>query len=761
MKKIYNLFFIILPLVMVLCLSNTSAQTQQNQLDKLITSSDTIQKIEALFGLAEYNQDRLPQKSVEYGLRALTMSENIGHAEFKARAHFLVGMGYYYQNKYNSALYHLNMAYDISRSLQDEYGMAVALNRIGNTLHLQGKYTEAFEMYEQALSINNKLDDSQEVARSLTNLGSSYRIFGNYEKALELHLQALEIHEKTGSINGKAWTALNIARLFKFMKNYTKALEYVDKAMIWYQDVEAETGVSTGITLCLKEKAAIFNLQGDIEQAINYSQQVLTINQHNNNQFGVANTYHTLGKIYYQQEEYDTALNYFEQSLEIKEILDDILYLPVIYRYLGDIYFHKGDYAQAEKYLQMSLRHANEQKLKQDIEEAYRELARLYEKQGNKARAYDYFVQYSQLKDSLNNQQINELELQYDFAKRQKQLEFERQQTELKQKARLQRQRYYTIGALIALGLAMALAYAIYGGYRRKKELNELLSQQKEEIEAQRDEIEAQRDMATQQRDEIGRQKEIITDSIEYARRIQHAILPQESALNQILDEHFLFFRPKNIVSGDFYWVSNLNGKIFIVASDCTGHGVPGAFMSMLGTAFLNEIIKKNGTHEADEILNQLRRNVIESLHQKQGYRGSKEGMDLSICIIDKASDKLTFAGAYNPAYIVRQGELFELKADRMPIGIHAAKADEVFTKQEFSLQNNDMIYLFSDGYPDQFGGKQSFKFQKKNFRSMLTEIAEKPADEQLKFVETTFDEWKGDRPQLDDVLVMGVRYKK
>jgi len=571
----------------------------------------------------------------------------------------------------------------------------------------------------------------------------------------------LEIHEKTGNSNGKAWTALNIARLFKFMRNYKKALDYVDKAMVWYQEVEDETGVNTGITLCLKEKAAIFNLRGDIEQAINYSQQVLSINQRNNNQYGVANTYHTLGKIYYQQAKYDSALNYFEQSLELKEILDDILYLPIIYRYLGDIYFHEGDFAKAEKYLRQSLNHAKKQKLKQDIEEAYRELARLYEKEGNKAKAYDYYVQYSHLKDSLNNQQINELELQYDFAKRQKQLEFERQQAELKQKAKFQRQRYYTIGALTALALAMALAYVIYGGYRRKKELNELLSQQKEEIEAQRDEIEAQRDMATQQRDEISRQKEIITDSIEYARRIQHAILPQEGALKQILNEHFLFFRPKNIVSGDFYWVSNINGKIFIVASDCTGHGVPGAFMSMLGTAFLNEIIKKNGTHEADEILNQLRKTVIESLHQKQGYRGSKEGMDLSICIIDKATDKLTFAGAYNPAYIVRKGELMELKADRMPIGIHAAKVDEVFTKQEVSLLADDMIYLFSDGYPDQFGGKQGFKFQKKNFRAMLTQIADKPVEEQLKFVETNFEEWKGDRPQLDDVLVMGVRYKK
>ncbi|MGM0549651.1 MAG: tetratricopeptide repeat protein [Bacteroidota bacterium] len=760
--KTFRLFFLLfITFVSILFAASGYAQTQQSQLDRLITSSDTIQKIEALFGLAEYNQDRLPQKSAEYSLRALKMSESIGHAEFTARSHFLAGMAYYYQNKFTSALYHLNSAYDISRSLQDEYGMAAALNRIGNTLHLQGKYTEAFEKYEQALTLNSKINDNQELARSLTNLGSSYRIFGNYEKALQLHLEALEMHEKTGSSNGKAWTALNIARLFKFMKNYKKALEYVDKAMLWYQEVESETGVTTGITLCLKEKAAIFNLRGDIDQAINYSQQVLSINQRNNNQYGVANTYHTLGKIYYQQEEYDTALNYFERSLEIKEMLNDILYLPVIYRYLGDISFQKANTLQAEAYFKLSLKHAKEQNLKQDIEEAYRELARLYEQRGNKAKAYDYFVQYSQLKDSLNNQQINELELQYDFAKRQKQLEFQRQQEEIRQEARLQRQRYYTIGALVALALAMALAYVIYGGYKRKKELNELLSQQNEEIEAQRDEIEAQRDMATQQRDEIGRQKEIITDSIEYARRIQHAILPQESSLKQILNEHFIFYRPKNIVSGDFYWVSNLNGKIFIVASDSTGHGVPGAFMSMLGTAFLNEIIKKNGTHEADEILNQLRANVIESLHQKKGYRGSKEGMDLALCIIDKANDKLSYAGAYNPAWIVRKGELFELKADRMPIGIHAAKNDQSFSQQEFHLEQDDMLYLFSDGYSDQFGGNQGFKFHKKNFKSMLVSIADKPADEQMKFVETTFEEWKGDRPQLDDVLVMGVRYRK
>jgi len=756
--KVLVPIFILAIITMVLPTAQNTF-SQNDQLDNLITTSDTIQKIEALFGLAEYNQDRLPKKAIEYGLRALNMSEQINHAEYTAKSHFLIGMAYYYQNKYNSSLYHLNKAYVISRGLQDEYGMASALNRIGNALHLQGKYTEAFEKYEQALSINSRLEDNQEIARSLTNLGSSYRIFGNYEKALQLHLQALEIHEKTGSNNGKAWTSLNIARLFKFMHNYNKALEYVDKAMHWYQEVEAQTGVSTGITLCLKEKAAIFNLRGDIEQAINYSQQVLLINQRNDNQYGVANSFHTLGKIYYQQQAYDTALNYFEQALELKEILQDIIYLPVIYRFMGDIYIQKQQYNKALNYFEQSLKHAKAQNLKQDIEQAYKELAFLYEKTAQKARAYDYYVQYSQLKDSLNNQQINELELQYDFAKRQKQLEFEREQENLRREAKLQRQRYYTIGALIALVLAITLAYVIYGGYKRKKELNEILSQQKEEIEAQRDEIETQRDMATQQRDEIGRQKQIITDSIEYARRIQHAILPQKNMLDEILNEHFLFYRPKNIVSGDFYWVSKINEKTFIVASDCTGHGVPGAFMSMLGTAFLNEIIKKNGTQKPDDILNQLRRNVIESLHQKHGFRGSKEGMDLALCIIDQQDNTLSFAGAYNPAWIVRDNKLIELKADKMPIGIHAVKADKDFSQQQIPLLQGDMLYLFSDGYTDQFGGSQGFKFHKKNFKSMLISIAEKPAEEQYKFIETTFDEWKGDRPQLDDVLVMGIRF--
>jgi len=276
-------------------------------------------------------------------------------------------------------------------------------------------------------------------------------------------------------------------------------------------------------------------------------------------------------------------------------------------------------------------------------------------------------------------------------------------------------------------------------------------------IMKQGDKIAEQKHKIKIQHDIVQKQKKKIEDSILYAKRIQSAVLPPNRFIQHLLAEHFIFYKPRDIVSGDFYWIKQFDEKIFIAAADCTGHGVPGALMSMLGITFLNEIINKNPNIHANEVLNELRMHIISSLRQTGSIGESRDGMDVALCIVNEKKQTLEYAGANNPLYLIREGILEEIKADRMPIGIHR-RAKESFVNHEFDLKSGDLIYIFSDGYIDQFGGEDGRKFLSSNFKDLLITNSHKKLSEQRQVLEKTFEDWKGDRKQLDDILVIGFK---
>jgi len=281
--------------------------------------------------------------------------------------------------------------------------------------------------------------------------------------------------------------------------------------------------------------------------------------------------------------------------------------------------------------------------------------------------------------------------------------------------------------------------------------------EQKEEIETQKEEIEAQLDLATQQRDTIAFQKDQILDSIYYAERIQAAILPTDKHLSDHLSDHFLLFKPRDIVSGDFYWSLEKNKKLLVAAADCTGHGVPGAFLSMLGISSMNEIVNRNQLPKPEEILQELRTVLIKSLHQT-GTRGeAQDGIEIALCVIDLEKNVLEFAGANRPLYLVRKGKVRIVRPDRMPIGIYGQETTP-FTKQKLNLQKGDCIYLFSDGYVDQLGGPNRKTFRVKRFRELLLGIQDQSMEAQKKILLKKLKEWQGDVEQIDDILVIGIR---
>ena len=386
------------------------------------------------------------------------------------------------------------------------------------------------------------------------------------------------------------------------------------------------------------------------------------------------------------------------------------------------------------------------------------------------------FVQISKQQGEISIQkqtivvQQNEVQVQKDTLERQKgkiTIQLARIDEQLKriteqdskikvQLEAIEKQKLVLYFVLLALLLVSFLGYYIYRGYKIKKEANIKLEEKNRTISMQKDEIEKQRDLAAAQRDQIGYQKRHIEDSIMYAKRIQTALIPSLELFSDKL-EHFVLYKPLAIVSGDFYWVSAQSNPQVIISADCTGHGVPGAFMSMLGVTLLNEII--NGKHilMPDQIIEILRQGIIKSLKQVAEEDSIKDGMDIAVCVVDFDKNILWYAGANSPLYLVRGGELTHYRPDKMPVAIHYRM--EPFTLHKIDLQKGDAFYIFSDGFSDQFGGPKQKKFMSMQLRETLVSMAGIPMLQQGEKLNEIFEEWRGDSPQIDDVTLIGVRY--
>ena len=306
---------------------------------------------------------------------------------------------------------------------------------------------------------------------------------------------------------------------------------------------------------------------------------------------------------------------------------------------------------------------------------------------------------------------------------------------------------------LIFLSILSVIFYIKNREKKLKKEnriLEEKVNERTIEVVKQKEEIEKQRDL-------IKSANKDITDSIKYASKIQAAVIPPDKYLEKVLNESFIINKPKAIVSGDFYWLTKVEDKTVVALADCTGHGVPGAFMSMLGVTLLNEIVNHKKITNASEILNQLRKNIIISLRQSHEDTTPSDGMDISLIVINHDKDKLSFAGAFNPLLLIRNNKIITLKADRMPIGIyHQNNID--FASREIDLNSGDMLYLYTDGYPDQFGGEDDKKFTSRKFKSILLDIHQKPMMVQKTILENTMEKWMNGTEQIDDITVMGIR---
>ncbi|OFY25805.1 MAG: hypothetical protein A2309_09885 [Bacteroidetes bacterium RIFOXYB2_FULL_35_7] len=651
----------------------------------------------------------------------------------------------------------------LAQKIAYKRGTAICYNNIGNVHNIQGSYLDAIEYYQKSIDINEELGDKKSVAHCYGNIGIIYKEQGNYPKAIEYYQQSLKKDEELGDKKGMAQCFGNIGIVYYNQGNFSKAIEYMQKDM----EIAEELRDNKGMASCYNNLGVIYIEQKKYSKALEYYQMSLKISEKSGDKKGIAQCYGNFGIAYYAQGNYPNALKYYQQALAIFEELGNKGGITITLGNIASSYNKLKKYNNAIEYAEKSLKIAKEIGSLDDEMIAFENLAEAYDSLGNTKKELIYYKLFTMAKDSLFNEekhkQITKMEAIYQTEKKQKEIELKntqlaKKEVEVKQQ---KTQKFAFIGSFI---LMLILSVVIFKSYRDKKKANILLTEQKHEIEEKNEELNQQNAELAAQRDYIAQIHENITESIRYAERIQKAVLPDEQYIkNRIQNDFFILFKPKDIVSGDFYFVEQRKNKLLIAVADCTGHGVPGAFMSMLGISFLNEIIAKEGVQSASHVLDELRNYVIHSLQQKGIMGEQKDGMDIAFVALNINTNELQFAGANNPIYLIHtntNNELTEIKGDKMPVAIHDSMNN--FTNQIIQLQKGDIFYLMSDGYKDQFGGSKGKKFLSNNLKQLLCEHCIKSMNEQKEVLDNTIENWKTGYEikyeQTDDITVFGIK---
>ncbi len=719
--------------------------------------------------LAAYYRKFDIKKSYKYGKKALEIAKKSKDINQILYAYRELALSKQYEGKYSDARKYYKTALKLSKKTGDSIQFAEAYNDIGLSFYYEAVYDSALEYFKKSSVIKINNNDSLGAAISFNNIGIMYDIKNKPAKSIDYYLKAVSIYEKIKNYQNLFGTYQNIALVLINQQKNEDALKYLKKALQYVDSIDKSISPAN---LYSNIGIVYDNLQ-QFDTALVYYNLSLEMARKFKIDKQIATALTNIAANLRLQKRLNESIKYLNEALAIKQKLGNKSSIAVSQVGLGEVYYMMKQYNKAIAYFLQGIENAKQTGYKMYEKQGYQGIYKAYKELGDYKNAYKYQELYMILQDSLindkNNKIVEELQTKYETEKKEEQIK--RQEAEigkhkaekLAQDIKLKKERTQKIALFVGLLLTIALIIVALRSIRNKKRANialaaylEEIKQQKEEITAQRDEIEAQRDLAATQRDLIIEQKQAITDSIQYAYKIQTAVIPDDGYMSSLLKDYFVLYKPRDIVSGDFYWLGKQNGKLIIIAADCTGHGVPGAFMSMLGFAFINDIVNKERITSPAEILNKLRKSIIKALNQHGKDDDQKDGMDAAAITIDIKNNRMQFAGANNPLYIIKNNELIEKKADKMPVSIYRVMND--FTNHDIEIQQNDVFYIFSDGYADQFGGEKGKKFKYKNFRELLLSISDKPMAEQKEILNTTFEKWKQNFDQIDDVLVMGVK---
>jgi tetratricopeptide (TPR) repeat protein len=618
----------------------------------------------------------------------------------------------------------------LSEKIHWKKGKAICLKELGWSNYVKGNYPQALAYYNTGLKIAEELYDKSLQAKFLGNIGTVYANQSDYPKALEYYFKALKMAEELGDKSGMAADLGNIGIVYRDQSDYPKALEYYFKAL----KIDEELGDKRSMAYDLGYIGVVYADQSDYPKALEYFFKALKITEELGDKRGMAAWLGNIGVVYKNLSDYPKALEYFFKALKITEELGDKRGMAAWLGNIGNLYRTTGKFKEAEKYLKQALALSDSLgtlNITRDIESF---LYQLYDTLGQYKLSLIHYKKYIAARDTIDNdekrKQINSLANKYEWEKKEAVMKEQQEKERALFLANQRRNKIILYSVLSGLALVLVFSFFIYRSLRITKKQKQVIEEQKHLVEEKNKEI---------------------TDSIRYAKRIQNAILPPDKVVKESLKESFILYMPKDIVAGDFYWLETKNNTILYAACDCTGHGVPGAMVSVICNNGLNRSVREHGITEPGKILDKTREIVVAEFEKSE--EDVKDGMDISLCALN--GYRLQWAGANNPLWIIRNGELIEYNPNKQPIG----KVDNPapFTTHNIELQQGDKLYIFSDGYADQFGGEKGKKFKAANLKKLLLSIQHESMEQQKNILQQTFNQWKANLEQVDDVLVMGV----
>ncbi len=633
--------------------------------------------------------------SLVYNGKTIALAEKLDFKRGLAKAYAICGDNYAYKDNYPKILENDLKALALYQELGDKKAIASINGSIGNAYWNQGNYPTALECDFKALAINQEIGNKSGIAVSLAGIGTIYMDQGNDAKALEYYIKAMNMNKELGNKNALANNYCNVGNAYYDLGNRTMGLEFYFKALALKIKLDDKRGIARNCG----NIGNIYEDMGDYKQALEYEFRALDIDQKVGYKKGTVSKMTSIGSIYTRLKDFKKSRLYLDSALHVAQRI-------------GEKEYTKG---------------------------ALSELSHLDEVSGNYKEAFGDYKTYIAYRDSLTNasntRKIVQSEMNFEFEQKQAAEKAERDKKDAVSAQELKKQLIIRNAFIAGFALMLALAFFIFRSYWQKHKDNQIINRQKILVEK--------------------KQKEVVS-SIHYAQQIQKALLASDSLLGKYLPEYFVLYRPKDIVSGDFYWGTAKDNRFYLAVCDSTGHGVPGAFMSLLNISFMNEAITEKNIMKPNEVLNHTRKRLIEKVSQD----GSQDGMDgtlISLPVNSLANGELIYSGAYNAPLIIRDGKIIELPVDKLPVG--ASPKDYIsFTASTFNLQKGDIIYAFTDGYADQFGGPKGKKFKYRQFTETLLATAKLTMEEQKKKLEEILDEWKGLMEQVDDILVIGVR---
>ena len=682
-------------------------------------------------GVVYYRKGEI-DKVIEYWEESASYIEKSGNIRDNATLYNNLGLLQHHLGNYVESLYYNEKSIEIKKEFNDIKGIAYSYNNIGSIYDVLGDYSRAVENYHLSLSYSEQIDDDYMISVAYNNIATVLRAYGQTDNALEYFEKSLSFKQKINDQTGMANIYTNIGMLYQGANNDVEALRHLYKAKYIYEEI----GHLAGLAIVHGNIGNLYFLQGDKKKALEYQNKALEISMQARSQISIIRSYLNLGKIYSELMQYGLSEEYFLRSLNTQ----------------GGTNTTRID--------------------------AMREIANLYNTTGRFEDAVKYLFDYIELKDSVFNEtkhkQITQMQTIYETEKKKQQIETQELVIEAQM---LENRRQIVVRNFLITGSLLFVIIAVIAiiAYRHKKkssrlinEKNVLLEQVNEEVRAQNEEIESQNKTVTTQKNLLEAQQKKINDSITYAKHIQSALMLSETYAQQLLGErYYVIFKPKEIVSGDFYWASKVKDDLVIVVADCTGHGVSGAFMSLLMISFLNEIVRKKEITNPAAILTELRNSVVESFVFNADSDMKREGMTASVTVINEKSKSCNWAGARNPTWVMRkhyagkQSIIIErLKSDATSVALHNKMKD--YNSRELNLNPGDRLYMFTDGIIDQFGGKDGTKFSSDRLEKILLKTADSSLNTQGKTLETEINKWleTGNNithDQIDDITFLAI----